>query len=129
MRKSELMLHCSHEFFFSKKCFHIKMLFIFLSSDSIGKVQENTEFYWRYQRYSFVREYFEHLPMSYPPLIIFSHILLLFLAIKRKFCPKLCLNQVTNEHHVPLSKRLTPIFSNFQDIVELYSSSFLILIY
>ncbi len=87
--------------------------YLFFSSDSIGKVQENTEFYWRYQRYSFVREYFERVPLGYPPLIIFSHFILLILFIQRKCCPRLFQNQVDDGNHVPISKRITPIFSKF----------------
>ncbi|CAF1116862.1 unnamed protein product, partial [Rotaria sordida] len=85
-------------------------LLIAVFADTIGKVQENTEFYWRYQRYSFVREYFERLPLSYPPLIIIPHIILLFLTIYQKCCSKLSRNRVINENHVPLSKSFTRIF-------------------
>ncbi|CAF4025827.1 unnamed protein product, partial [Rotaria sp. Silwood1] len=49
--------------------------------NTIGKVQENTNFYWRYQRYWFIREYFQRLPLSYPPLIIIPHIILFILTI------------------------------------------------
>ncbi len=90
-----------------------------LYSDSIGKVQQNTEFYWRYQRYSFVREYFECLPLGYPPLIIIPHIILFILFLHRKFCPRLFQNHVNdenhvdNENHVSKLKRNTPIFSKF----------------
>jgi hypothetical protein len=63
-------------------------------SYAVDKVQENTEFYWRYQRYTFIREYFERPPLAYPPLIIVPHILLIFWAVKRRCCPKLCQNEV-----------------------------------
>ncbi|CAF2988369.1 unnamed protein product, partial [Rotaria sp. Silwood2] len=78
--------------------------------DSIGKVQQNTEFYWHYQRYTFVREYFERVPLFFPPLIIISHIILITLALRNKCCPKLCRNQVANVNNIPFSKRLTRIF-------------------
>ncbi|CAF3258135.1 unnamed protein product [Rotaria sp. Silwood2] len=85
-------------------------LLIAVFADSIGKVQQNTEFYWRYQRYSFVREYFERLPLSYPPLIVIPHIILLFLTIRHLCCLKLGRNQVVDENYIPLSKKFTRIF-------------------
>ncbi|CAF1060452.1 unnamed protein product [Rotaria sordida] len=85
-------------------------LLVAVFADSIGKVQENTEFYWRYQRYSFVREYFEYLPLSYPPLIIISHILLIILTIQRLCYLKLSRKRVIHDDYVPISKRLTRIF-------------------
>ncbi|CAF3987348.1 unnamed protein product, partial [Rotaria sp. Silwood2] len=85
-------------------------LLVAVFADSIGKVQANTEFYWRYQRYSFVREYFEHLPLSYPPLIIVSHIILIILTIQNIRCSKLGRNRVAHNHYVPISKRLTRTF-------------------
>jgi hypothetical protein len=88
-------------------------IIFFFVSDSIGKVQENTEFYWRYQRYSFVREYFERVPLSYPPLIIISHILLIILFIRDKCCPKLFRNQVGDGNYLSISKRMTHMFSKF----------------
>ncbi|CAF4173280.1 unnamed protein product [Rotaria sp. Silwood2] len=77
---------------------------------SIDEVRENTDFYWRYQRYSFVREYFERLPLSYPPLIAISHIILLFLTIRRICCSKFGRNRVTTKNYVPLSKKFTRVF-------------------
>ncbi|CAF4511049.1 unnamed protein product [Rotaria sp. Silwood1] len=77
---------------------------------SIDEVRENTEFYWRYQRYSFVREYFERLPLSYPPFIAISHVVLLLLTIHREFCSLLGRHQVAADNHVPLSKKLTRVF-------------------
>ncbi|CAF3430705.1 unnamed protein product [Rotaria sp. Silwood1] len=77
---------------------------------SVDHVRDNSDFYWRHQRYSFVREYFEGLPLSSPPLIFISHIMLLFLSIRRKCCSKLGRNQVTTENHIPLSKKFTRIF-------------------
>ncbi|CAF3888305.1 unnamed protein product [Adineta steineri] len=63
-------------------------LLIAVFTDTIDKVKENTEFYWRYQRYSFIREYFEQPPCAYPPLIIVSHIILLIRYIYSKLCCK-----------------------------------------
>jgi hypothetical protein len=80
-------------------------------SDSIGKVQQNTEFYWRFQRYSFVREYFQRPILAYPPLTIIPHLILLSCAIKHKFCSKLSQNQLDDGDNVSISKRMTPIFS------------------
>ncbi|CAF5107838.1 unnamed protein product, partial [Rotaria sp. Silwood1] len=77
---------------------------------SIDAVRENTEFYWRYQRYSFVREYFERLPLCYPPLIVISHIILLFLTIQSICCSIFGGNQVISENYVQPSKKFTRIF-------------------
>ncbi|CAF1102784.1 unnamed protein product [Adineta steineri] len=85
-------------------------LLIAVFTRTIDDIQENTEFYWHYQRYTFVREYFERPPLAYPPLIIFTHIIFLFLALKRKFCPKLCQNQVTHENDKSKLKTVTRIF-------------------
>ncbi|CAF4010277.1 unnamed protein product [Rotaria sordida] len=85
-------------------------LLIAVFADSIDKVQANTEFYWRYQRYSFVREYFEYLPLSYPPLIIISHIILIISTIRSLCCLKLSRKRVVHDDYVPISNRLTRIF-------------------
>ncbi|CAF1480220.1 unnamed protein product, partial [Rotaria sordida] len=97
--------------------FHMLLINILLLSlitavftHSIDEVRENTEFYWRYQRYAFVREYFERLPLSCPPLIVISHIVLLFLTIRRICHSILCRNQAPIENHVPLSKKLARVF-------------------
>ena len=58
-------------------------------SFTIDKVQENTEFYWRYQRYSFVREYFERPPFAYPPVIGITHVILAVLYLYG-FCHRRC---------------------------------------
>ncbi|CAF0929325.1 unnamed protein product [Adineta steineri] len=63
-------------------------LLIAVFTDTIDKVKENTEFYWRYQRYSFIREYFEQPPCAYAPLIIVSHIILLIRYIYSKLSYK-----------------------------------------
>ncbi|CAF4844012.1 unnamed protein product [Rotaria sp. Silwood1] len=85
-------------------------LLVAVFADSIGKVQANTEFYWRYQRYSFVREYFEYLPLSYSPLIIISHIILIIFTIQNIYCSKLDRKREAHDDYVPISKRLTRIF-------------------
>ena len=36
-------------------------------------MQRNTDFYWRYQRYAFVQDYFQQPFLAYPPLIILSY--------------------------------------------------------
>ena len=95
----------------SLKCYLPEFASPFYFRDSIGKVQENTEFYWRYQRYSFVRDYFERVPLAYPPLIIFSHIFLLSRALVRKCCGKHCRNRVGENDRTPASRCFTPVFS------------------
>ncbi|CAF1014905.1 unnamed protein product [Adineta ricciae] len=85
-------------------------LLIAVFSRSIDKVQDNTEFYWRYQRYTFVREYFERPPLAYPPLIFFTHVILLCRAIRHQLCPKLCRNRVGDENAESTSSILTSIF-------------------
>ncbi|CAF3681231.1 unnamed protein product [Rotaria sp. Silwood1] len=87
-------------------------LLVAVFADSIGKVQANTEFYWRYQRYSFVREYFEYLPLSYSPLIIISHIILIIFTIQNIYCSKLDRKREAHDDYVPISKRLTRIFNH-----------------
>ncbi len=105
---------------FLNKYIYFEDDFIFPSSYTIGIVQDNTEFYWRYQRYAFVREYFECLPLSYPPLIIVSHIILLMLTIYYKCRSKFRRNQVTDEYHLPISKKITRTFSKFPKIVIIF---------
>ncbi|CAM4872351.1 unnamed protein product [Rotaria socialis] len=66
-------------------------LLIAVFTDTIGKVQHNTEFYWDYQRYSFVREYFDRPALAYPPLIVFPHFFRVghfTWQMCRKFCCK-----------------------------------------
>ncbi|CAF1238406.1 unnamed protein product [Adineta steineri] len=70
-------------------------LLIAVFTDTIDKVKENTEFYWRYQRYSFIREYFEQPPCAYPPLIIFSHIILL---VRYNYSKSFCTETEVNDH-------------------------------
>ncbi|CAF3384387.1 unnamed protein product [Rotaria sp. Silwood2] len=95
---------------FPNKNFDFESFSIFQSSRSIDEVRENTEFYWHFQRYSFVREYFERLPLSYPPLIVIPHIMLLFLNIRRIYFSKLSRNRMISENGVSLLKKLTRVF-------------------
>ena len=81
------------------------------SRRTIDKIQDNTEFYWRYQRYSFVREYLERPPFAYPPLILLTHIFFLFRLVKRLACPKVCHNAVGTENQSEKLHVLTCIFS------------------
>ncbi|UJR07511.1 hypothetical protein I4U23_011800 [Adineta vaga] len=85
-------------------------LLIAVFTRTIDQIQDNTEFYWRYQRYSFVREYFERPPLAYPPLIVFTHIIFLCRSLRRKCCPKLCRNEVGNENAKSKLNILTSIF-------------------
>ncbi|CAF0730867.1 unnamed protein product [Adineta steineri] len=85
-------------------------LLVAVFADSIVKVQENTEFYWRYQRYSFVREYFERLPFAYPPLILVSHFMLFLLTIRRTLCPKYSRNRAGTQTQISTLQKITPIF-------------------
>jgi hypothetical protein len=97
--------------------FKEKKYYPFLTcSDTIGKIQQNTEFYWRYQRYSYVREYFQRPILSYPPLIIVPHIILLGYTIKHKLCSKLSKNQVNDDNSVSKLNSWTPIFSKCDSV-------------
>jgi hypothetical protein len=88
-------------------------------SHTIDKVQESTEFYWRYQRYSFVRDYFENPPLAYPPLIIFTHITLIIIAVRRQ-CRRIAnLNQNPDENNIPESKIVLHIFSKINKLISL----------
>lgn len=93
---------------FSTGIVHFDSAFSF--SDSIGKVQENTEFYWRYQRYSFVREYFERVPLSYPPLIFITHVFLVCAMIKTFLFSKVLKRPAEQGQNKKISG-FTPTFS------------------
>ncbi|UJR20641.1 hypothetical protein I4U23_023766 [Adineta vaga] len=83
-------------------------LLIAVFTHTIDKVRADTEFYWRYQRYSFIREYFEQPPWAYPPLIFFVHAVLLFLVVTRKL--KRRRNQIADEKHQLESRQKLHIF-------------------
>ncbi|UJR11905.1 hypothetical protein I4U23_016083 [Adineta vaga] len=109
----------THEFFAEATateillCFHMLFvnilllnLLIAVFADTIGKVQQNTEFFWRYQRYSFVREYFLRPILAYPPLTIIPHIILLSYAIKNKFFSIFKQNPSTSKIWTPVFKMI-----------------------
>uniref|UniRef100_F6Y108 Transient receptor potential cation channel subfamily M member 4 n=1 Tax=Equus caballus TaxID=9796 RepID=F6Y108_HORSE len=58
-------------------------LLIAMFSHTFGKVQGNSDLYWKAQRYSLIRE-FHSRPALAPPLIIISHVRLLL----RRFCKR-----------------------------------------
>ncbi|CAF1197338.1 unnamed protein product [Adineta steineri] len=86
-------------------------LLIAVFTDTIDKVKENTEFYWRCQCYSFIREYFKQPPCAYPPLIIISHAILLIRYIYSKITCK----RTEDSNHT--SESIT-LLRNFKMIAE-----------
>ncbi|XP_059008758.1 transient receptor potential cation channel subfamily M member 4 isoform X2 [Mustela lutreola] len=58
-------------------------LLIAMFSDTFGKVQGNSDLYWKAQRYSLIRE-FHSRPALAPPLIIISHVRLLIRHLRRR---------------------------------------------
>jgi hypothetical protein len=52
--------------------------FLLCYSFSIQEVQDKNEFYWRYQRYELLREYFEKPLFAFPPLSLLVYICLVF---------------------------------------------------
>jgi hypothetical protein len=54
-----------------------------LFSFSINYVQASNKYFWRYQQYELIREYFEKPMFAYPPLSLFVYILMLFQLLKR----------------------------------------------
>ncbi|CAF3880150.1 unnamed protein product [Rotaria sp. Silwood2] len=85
-------------------------LLIAVFTHTIDEVKENTQFYWRYQRYAFVREYFERPLLAYPPLNLLVYIVLGFNVLRWKCCPKLCRNRVEVEDHRSKSKGIIGVF-------------------
>ncbi|KAF5925926.1 hypothetical protein HPG69_000417 [Diceros bicornis minor] len=57
-------------------------LLIAMFSHTFGKVQGNSDLYWKAQRYSLIRE-FHSRPALAPPLIIISHVRLLLRRLRR----------------------------------------------
>ena len=53
-------------------------------SFAINAVHEKNEYYWRYQRYELIREYFEKPRCVFPPLSLFVYILMLIRCIYRR---------------------------------------------
>ena len=66
----------------------------YLCSFSINDVQAKNKYFWRYQRYELIREYFEKPTLAYPPVSLIIYIYLLIkLCMKQKIClvfSKLC---------------------------------------
>ncbi|XP_039104187.1 transient receptor potential cation channel subfamily M member 4 isoform X2 [Hyaena hyaena] len=58
-------------------------LLIAMFSYTFGKVQGNSDLYWKAQRYSLIREYHSR-PALAPPLIVISHVLLLIRRLRRR---------------------------------------------
>ncbi|KAI8496650.1 Transient receptor putative cation channel sub M member 2 [Branchiostoma belcheri] len=63
-------------------------LLIAMFGYTFEKVQENTDKIWKFQRYDLIKEYSDRPPLA-PPIIIFSHLFLLFRAITMGCC-KMC---------------------------------------
>ena len=76
------------------------------SSYTFSAVQENTDVYWRFQRYDLVQEYFSRPPLV-PPIIILSHIFLVFRYMIQKFCG-VCLKYRSGEMSTYFSNTLDP---------------------
>ncbi|XP_033100603.1 transient receptor potential cation channel subfamily M member-like 2 [Anneissia japonica] len=60
-------------------------LLIAMFSYTFSAVQDNTDQYWKYQRYEIISEYFSRPPLA-PPFIAVSHIYILVTYILRTFC-------------------------------------------
>uniref|UniRef100_A0A667HWU5 Transient receptor potential cation channel subfamily M member 4 n=1 Tax=Lynx canadensis TaxID=61383 RepID=A0A667HWU5_LYNCA len=58
-------------------------LLIAMFSYTFGKVQGNSDLYWKAQRYSLIREYHSR-PALAPPLIVVSHVRLLIRRLRRR---------------------------------------------
>jgi hypothetical protein len=54
-----------------------RVLFFISCSFSIQYVQDKNEYYWRYQRYELVKEYFEKPMLAFPPFSLLAYIGLL----------------------------------------------------
>ncbi|XP_033625076.1 transient receptor potential cation channel subfamily M member-like 2 isoform X2 [Asterias rubens] len=79
-------------------------LLIAMFSYTFSAIQENTDVYWRFQRYDLVQEYFTRPPFV-PPFIIISHVFLVGRFIIQKTC-KVCLRYRSGEmkQRIPQSK-------------------------
>ncbi|XP_074164293.1 transient receptor potential cation channel subfamily M member 4 [Sminthopsis crassicaudata] len=62
-------------------------LLIAMFSHTFGKVQGNSDQYWKFQRYGLIRE-FHNRPALPPPLIAVSHVLLLLSQVNRQRRPR-----------------------------------------
>ncbi len=85
-------------------------------SYTFSAVQDNTDIYWKYQRYGLIKEYFSRPPLV-PPFIIISHIFFLARFITQKCCHK-CLHSKAGE----MSK-------NLQQFVEFYFYLFIFIFF
>ena len=55
----------------------------------INEIQVMNEYYWRYQRYELIREYFEKPKFAFPPLTLLVYILMLIrLVYRQKMVPR-----------------------------------------
>ncbi|XP_038076672.1 transient receptor potential cation channel subfamily M member-like 2 isoform X3 [Patiria miniata] len=79
-------------------------LLIAMFSYTFSAVQDNTDVYWRFQRYDLIQEYFSRPPLV-PPFIIISHIFLVVRFMLQKFC-RVCLRYRSGEmkQRIPPSK-------------------------
>uniref|UniRef100_A0A673VMK9 Transient receptor potential cation channel subfamily M member 4 n=1 Tax=Suricata suricatta TaxID=37032 RepID=A0A673VMK9_SURSU len=69
-------------------------LLIAMFSYTFGKVQGNSDLYWKAQRYSLIREYHSR-PALAPPLIVISHVRLLLRRLRRR---RASLPSTSSEH-------------------------------
>uniref|UniRef100_A0ABI7YB41 PTPRF interacting protein alpha 3 n=1 Tax=Felis catus TaxID=9685 RepID=A0ABI7YB41_FELCA len=77
-------------------------LLIAMFSYTFGKVQGNSDLYWKAQRYSLIREYHSR-PALAPPLIVVSHVRLLIRRLRRRRA-SLPSSQIFEHFRVYLSK-------------------------
>uniref|UniRef100_A0A8D2DE23 Transient receptor potential cation channel subfamily M member 4 n=1 Tax=Sciurus vulgaris TaxID=55149 RepID=A0A8D2DE23_SCIVU len=78
-------------------------LLIAMFSYTFGKVQGNSDLYWKAQRYSLIRE-FHSRPALAPPLIVISHVRLLISRLCRRRGANLPSSPVLEHFRVYLSK-------------------------
>ncbi|KAM5134150.1 transient receptor potential cation channel subfamily M member 4 isoform 1-T1 [Callospermophilus lateralis] len=78
-------------------------LLIAMFSYTFGKVQGNSDLYWKAQRYSLIRE-FHSRPALAPPLIVISHVRLLIRRLCRRRWANLPSSPVLEHFRVYLSK-------------------------
>uniref|UniRef100_I3N7G7 Transient receptor potential cation channel subfamily M member 4 n=1 Tax=Ictidomys tridecemlineatus TaxID=43179 RepID=I3N7G7_ICTTR len=78
-------------------------LLIAMFSYTFGKVQGNSDLYWKAQRYSLIRE-FHSRPALAPPLIIISHVRLLIRRLCRRRWANLPSSPALKHFRVSLSK-------------------------
>lgn len=59
-------------------------IYIYIYSFAINDVQDKNEYFWRYQRYQLIREYFEKPKFAFPPLSLIVYIFMLINLIWRR---------------------------------------------